>query len=331
MLTGLGCGLLLDSFSGGVLGYYTLIFIYIGYFNGIFTRVLAHDMVVMPVLLCSANELIYSVYIYVFSFLLFGRVNIADYIKNLALPELLMTAIATIIVYGVIMTVDRHLTEAEKKEKRDLLKEYWDLFREWVKNTLRSRIFWLGIVCTLFLAVLVVRLFQLQILDGAAYYDSYVSRTKKEITTTATRGTIYDRNGVVLAGNEAVYNLTVKDTSEYTKANGDFNEMLLRLIEIVKKYDGTIVTELPVIIDDDGQFVYSGKDSAIRQLIRDVYGTSYIEEKSKEGEDVYTYDAETVMKRLMKVSYNFTTRWRMPKRSARKMHWQSAIYDMLCV
>ena len=95
MLTGLGCGLLLDSFSGGVLGYYTLI------------------------LLCSANELIYSVYIYVFSFLLFGRVNIADYIKNLALPELLMTAIATIIVYGVIMTVDRHLTEAEKKgEKR---------------------------------------------------------------------------------------------------------------------------------------------------------------------------------------------------------------------
>mgnify|MGYP000009382622 FL=1 len=119
MLTGLGCGLLLDSFSGGVLGYYTLIFIYIGYFNGIFTRVLAHDMVVMPVLLCSANELIYSVYIYVFRFLLFGRVNIADYIKNLALPELLMTAIATIIVYGVIMTVDRHLTEAEKKgEKR---------------------------------------------------------------------------------------------------------------------------------------------------------------------------------------------------------------------
>lgn len=87
--------------------------------SGIFTRVLAHDMVVMPVLLCSANELIYSVYIYVFSFLLFGRVNIADYIKNLALPELLMTAIATIIVYGVIMTVDRHLTEAEKKgEKR---------------------------------------------------------------------------------------------------------------------------------------------------------------------------------------------------------------------
>ncbi len=119
MFTGLGCGLLLDAFSGGVLGYYTLAFLYIGYFNGIFTRVLSHDMVVMPVLLCSVNELIYSIYIYVFSFLLFGRVNAFDYIKNLALPELLMTAVATIIVYGIIMTADRHLTEAEKRgEKR---------------------------------------------------------------------------------------------------------------------------------------------------------------------------------------------------------------------
>ena len=119
MFTGLGCGLLLDAFSGGVLGYYTLIFIYIGYFNGMFTRILAHDMVIMPVLLCIANELIYSVYIYVFSFLLFGHTNVLDYIKNLALPELLMTAIATIVVYGVIMAADRRLTEAEKKgEKR---------------------------------------------------------------------------------------------------------------------------------------------------------------------------------------------------------------------
>ena len=54
---------------------------------------------------------------------------------------------------------------------------------------------------------------------------------KREITTTATRGTIYDRNGVVLAGNEAVYNLTVKDTSEYTKANGD-SMRCSRLIEL---------------------------------------------------------------------------------------------------
>ena len=118
MFTGLGCGLLLDAFSGSVLGYYTLAFIYIGYFNGLFTRILAHDMVVMPVILCAVNELIYSIYIYIFSFLLFGHVNILDYIRNLAIPELLMTMVATVIVYGIIMAVDRHLTEEEKKGEK---------------------------------------------------------------------------------------------------------------------------------------------------------------------------------------------------------------------
>lgn len=190
-----------------------------------------------------------------------------------------------------------------------MLKEYWDLFREWLKNTLKSRVFWLGVAGTFFLAVLVVRLFQLQILDGAAYYDSYVSKTKKEISTTATRGNIYDRNGVVLAGNQAVYNLTIKDTGDYTKSNGDFNEMLLRLIDIAESHGGAIETELPVIIDESGNFAYSGKESAVRQLIRDVYGTTYIEEKSEEGIDVYSFDAETVMNRLMTISYNFTSRW----------------------
>lgn len=115
MLTGLGCGLLMDAFSGDVLGYYTLILIYIGYFNGMFTRILAHDMVVMPVILCAANELIYSIYIYVFSFLLYGRVNLSDYLLNPVFPELLMTMVATIVLYGVIMAADRQLTEAEKK------------------------------------------------------------------------------------------------------------------------------------------------------------------------------------------------------------------------
>ena len=48
MLTGLGCGLLLDSFSGGVLGYYRLILINIGYLNGIITSLLEHHMLLMP-------------------------------------------------------------------------------------------------------------------------------------------------------------------------------------------------------------------------------------------------------------------------------------------
>lgn len=115
MLTGLLCGLLLDATSGRVLGYYTLIFIYIGYFNGALTRILVQDMVFMPIILCAVNELIYSIYIYIFSFLLYGKVQIISYLTGVVLPELILTALAAVIVYGIIMFVHRRLTDAEKK------------------------------------------------------------------------------------------------------------------------------------------------------------------------------------------------------------------------
>lgn len=115
MITGLFCGLLLDASGGRVLGFYTLVFIYIGYFNGALTRVLAQDMVLMPVILCIINELIYSIYVYVFSFLLYGKIQILSYLTGIVLPELLLTALAAVVVYGIIMTVHRRLTEAQNK------------------------------------------------------------------------------------------------------------------------------------------------------------------------------------------------------------------------
>ena len=114
MMTGLLCGLLLDAFSGGVLGYYTLIFIYIGYFNGLLSRILVNDMILLPLGLCLINEVCYSAYIYIFSILLMGKSNLMDYIRTIALPELVMTFFCTIILYGVIMAGNRRLTASEK-------------------------------------------------------------------------------------------------------------------------------------------------------------------------------------------------------------------------
>ena len=190
-----------------------------------------------------------------------------------------------------------------------MLREYIRVFLEWLRTTLKSRVFWVGVVLTAFLGILVVRLYNLQILNGASYYNTYIERTKKDILTPSTRGSIYDRNGVLLAGNKLSYDITIRYTEDYSTANGELNEMLLRLIRLLEQFDRKVVTELPVILNEYGKFEYSGTNSAIRQLIRDTYGTTYIENKEKEGIDVYSFDAETVMDRLMTVSYNFNSRW----------------------
>ena len=62
-----------------------------------------------------------------------------------------------------------------------------------------------GLVFLFFLA----RLFTLQVVQGEDYQTRAVDNRTREISLTTTRGQIYDRNGTVLARNEASYNVVV--------------------------------------------------------------------------------------------------------------------------
>ncbi len=121
MLTGLLCGLLLDSLDGGVFGHYTLILLYIGYLNGLLGRVFVNDMIFLPLILCAAAEFFYSLYSYLTGAFLFGHTNVGDYLRTIALPELIETLIFAVLLYGILMAVVRRLQESEK-EKEDLTK-----------------------------------------------------------------------------------------------------------------------------------------------------------------------------------------------------------------
>lgn len=54
-----------------------------------------------------------------------------------------------------------------------------------------------------------IRLYQLMILEGTSYLAQAEENRKRLISIPTTRGIIYDRNGVVLAGNDASYNVTI--------------------------------------------------------------------------------------------------------------------------
>ncbi len=189
-----------------------------------------------------------------------------------------------------------------------MLKEYLEIFRDWLVRTLKSRLFWVGAVCVAFFALIAVRLYNLQIRDGAAYYETFVNRTTRTVYTPAVRGNIYDRNGELLAGNEAVYNVTFQDLGVYDKKDGSYNAMILRLIRLLNRYSVQVDATCPVVINEHGEYEFSGSENEIRQFIRDVYGTDLINQYAEQGVDVYSYDCQTVMDRLFR-SYNFQT-WR---------------------
>lgn len=83
MFYGVISGLLLDLFYSGSFGFYTLIYIYIGYFNGIFTRYYYEDYITLPLILSVANGLWYCMYIYIFRFLIRGRLDLPYYFTKI--------------------------------------------------------------------------------------------------------------------------------------------------------------------------------------------------------------------------------------------------------
>lgn len=115
MYYGLLAGLLMDLFYSGPFGFYTLIFIYVGYVNGICTKYYYEDYITLPLILSVANDLAYHLYIYVFRFLIRRRLDIGYYFLNLMLPEIIFTVVTTLLIYRVFLMINRHLEEIEKR------------------------------------------------------------------------------------------------------------------------------------------------------------------------------------------------------------------------
>ena len=114
MFYGILSGLLLDLFYSGPFGFYTLIYVYIGYFNGIFTRYYYEDYITLPLILSVVNGLWYSLYIYIFRFLIRGRLNLPYYFIKIMLPEIIFTAVTTLLVYRLFLSASRRLEDIGK-------------------------------------------------------------------------------------------------------------------------------------------------------------------------------------------------------------------------
>ncbi len=115
MAYGLVAGILMDLSSGGPLGFYTLLFVWMGYANGICTKYYYEDYITLPLVLCALNELAYNFYVYVFGFLIRGRLDLGYYLVNIILPETIFTVVTTLAVYRLFLFISRKLEEMEKR------------------------------------------------------------------------------------------------------------------------------------------------------------------------------------------------------------------------
>ena len=116
LIIGFFCGLMVDIFFSDVIGFYALVYMYIGYANGRFSRQFYPEDIKMPMLLITCSDFVYGFICYLFMFLLRGRLDLGYYIM---IPEVVYTLIITVFLYPVILKINYHL---ESKEKRSAKK-----------------------------------------------------------------------------------------------------------------------------------------------------------------------------------------------------------------
>ena len=61
------------------------------------------------------NELAYSMYVYVFRFLIRGRLDLPYYFRNIMLPEIIFTVVTTLLVYRLFLSASRRLEDMGKR------------------------------------------------------------------------------------------------------------------------------------------------------------------------------------------------------------------------
>ncbi len=166
----------------------------------------------------------------------------------------------------------------------------WERIKSGVSSIAQSRIFVIIVVFCILSAILVQRIFYLQIVKGQEYFDDYKLQIQKTKEVQGTRGHIYDRNGYLLAYNELAYAVTIEDNGEYDDRehkNKELNKTILSVIRMVESNGDTVINNFGVILDYNGNYMFMEENETQRlRFIADVYGKRTIDELSEKQKTI---------------------------------------------
>lgn len=154
----------------------------------------------------------------------------------------------------------------------------FDMIKDVIGRFFRSRLLILGILFVILSAVLIHRLFVLQIINGEEYESTYQVQTKKEVALPCTRGSIYDCNGELLAYNEIVYSVVIEDSGNYDtvkEKNDTLNTALLELFSLIETHNDQVVTDFSIVLNQAGAYEFAVSDREKEQFLAAVYKKDY--------------------------------------------------------
>ena len=120
--TGFVCGFLVDLFavyanaaiSGDMLGFYALLYMLIGYFNGKCNRLFFPEDIKLPLVMILTSDIALNLVCYIVMFLLRAKLDLQYYLLHIILPEAVYTILIAFAVYPLFLWINRKLELAER-------------------------------------------------------------------------------------------------------------------------------------------------------------------------------------------------------------------------
>lgn len=144
-------------------------------------------------------------------------------------------------------------------------------------NFINSRTFFLYIVFGLLAYLMINRIFQLQIVEGADRQLELELKIEKERSVASTRGNIFDCNGVLLAYNELSNSVTIEDVYDTgSKGTAAKNAALKKVLSILHENGDKLSCDFNIYLNENGNFAFDVSGTRLLRFLADVYGRARI-------------------------------------------------------
>ena len=118
IVVGFVCGFLIDIFFGNIIGLTAIIYMCIGYLNGLFHGFFYPDDIKLPMILILSSDFLYSLFYYMIFFLLRGRFDFRFYAVHIIIPEVVYTSLVTLIYYPILLLIHNLTNKSGKRGDR---------------------------------------------------------------------------------------------------------------------------------------------------------------------------------------------------------------------
>lgn len=115
LMVGFFCGLIIDLFHGDVLGFYAMLYMYLGYLSGFFCKIFFDEDIKVPIVMVAAGDLLLNLAIFILKFLFRGRLDLYSYLKMIILPEIVYTVLLSILLYRIFYRINKKLVAGEMR------------------------------------------------------------------------------------------------------------------------------------------------------------------------------------------------------------------------